>query len=407
MTALPPPRELLERTRRDLLARLLSPHAPFFTASSFPLSALATTPQDDLTLVTRLHALLASDSDVSSPPPALLETLAAIAAVACDAGHERLRILDKDKQLPQGRLGHETLAAIAFLDFPALFAEVKLAAKRPGATALVEFPAKTHAPLPADLARWTALGRAMAALFAERGRPDHCEPLVTRGARETVIDFVFGRLPQTSERLTESNARTQSTDVMTQRTQAFFEHATGNLHVAGYEFVREGIRRLMGEHLFDDADHFQRSDLYSLDALEEDLASSLAPDLERGVAALDLREIYLRRGDGVLSTYAHATCLLASSVANEIREALKAGAKAEHVKLAVRLAERRRPVRVEITPPRRLDVARGDEAILGLVRDLLVRRRLLREPPRTSLIVAARNEQASESSPLAGQASAP
>jgi hypothetical protein len=313
-------------------------------------------------------------------------------------------MLDKDKRLPQGRLGHETLAAIAMLDFPALFGEVKLAAKRPSATALVEFPAKANKGLPVDPTRWASLGRAMATLFAARGRPDHCEPLVTRGARETVIDFVFGRLPQTSERLTESNARTQSTDVMTQRTQALFVHATGDLHVAGYEFVREGIRRLMGEHLFDDADHFQRCDLYSLDAIEEDLASTIAADVERGVIAIELREIYLRRADGVLSTYAHGTCLMLSSVADEVREALGAGAKAEHVKLAVRLADRKRFVRVEITPPRRLDVPRGDETVLGLVRDLLVRRRLLRDAPRTSMVVPRMEDGASEATALAAGA---
>jgi hypothetical protein len=390
----PPPRELLERMRRDVLVRVLAPHRPFLEARGAALEALAATAQDDLSLVSAVHALLASDA--AEPPAALLEVLAALAAVACDAGHERLRMLDRDKQLPQGRLGHETLAAIAMLDFPALFGEVKVAAKRPGATALVEFPAKANRRLPPDPARWGALGRAMASLFAERGRPDHCEPLVTRGARETVIDFVFGRLPQTSERLTESNARTQSTDVWTQRTQAFFEHATGNLHVSGYEFVREGIRRLMGEHLFGDAEHFQRCDLYSLDALEEDLEGAIAPDVERGVAGVELRELYLRRGDGALSTYAHSACLLSSSVAGEIREAFRAGAKAEHVKLALRLVDRKRFVRVEITPPRRLDVPRGDEAVLILVRDLLVHRRLLREAPRTSVVVPPAEEQTTE-----------
>jgi len=397
-----PPRELLERMRRDVLTRVLAPYRAFLDANGVALDALAATPQDDLSRVSALYAVLASDA---APPPApLLETMAALAAVASDAGHERLRMLDKQRMLPQERLGHETLAAIAMLDFPGLFGEVKLVAKRPGTTALVEFPAKAHKGLPVDPARWSALGRAMASLFAERGRPDHCEPLVTRGARETVIDFVFGRLPQTTERLTESNLRTQSTDVWTQRTQAFFEHATGNLHVAGYEFVREGIRRLMGEHLFGDADHFQRCDLYSLDALCEDLARALAPDVERGVLGIELREIALRRADGVLSTYAHGTCLMRSSVTGEIEEAFRAGAKAEHVKLAVRLVDRKRSVRVEITPPRRLDVPRGDEAVLGLVRDVLVRRRLLREAPRTSVVVPLTEEAVREGTALAASA---
>ncbi len=397
-SALPlPPRELLERMRRDVLARVLAPHGDFFDAKGVALSALAATAQDDLSLVGRVYALLASDT--ATPPTALLETLAALAGVACDAGHERLRMLDKHKTLPQGRFGHETLAAIAMLDFPALFGEVKVVAKRPGATALVEFPAKANRGLPVDPTRWAALGRAMASLFAERGRSDHCEPLVTRRARETVIEFVFGRLPQTSERLTESNARTQSTEVWTQRTQALFEHATGALHVAGYEFVREGIRRLMGEHLFGDGDHFQRCDLYSLEALSEDLLLTLAPDVERGVAAIELREIYLRRVDGALSTYAHGACLMGSSVAGEIQEALRAGAKGEHVKLAVRLADRRRAVRVEITPPRRLDVPRSDEAVLDLVRDLLARRRLLREAPRAAGWGEAQRGDAGDVSP--------
>ena len=76
------------------------------------------------------------------------------------------------------------------------------------------------------------------------------------------------------------------------------------------------------------------------------------------------------------------------------------------MKLAMRLADRKRFVRVEITPPRRLDVPRGDEAILGLLRDVLARRRLMREPPRASLVVPMTEEAEGQAGALAGGAAA-
>jgi hypothetical protein len=229
----------------------------------------------------------------------------------------------------------------------------------------------------------------MAEVFASRGRPDFCEARPTWGPRETTIDFVFGRLPTTSERLTDSLARTQGVDTFTQRARAVLLHATGNLQVSGFEFMREAIRRLTGLHLVGDADHFRRFDLYSLAALEEDLASALAPEPDLGVTAIELREATLRRVDGAQSSYAHASSLLASSVAEEIRAALASGARVEHAKLAVTLASRARPVRVEVTPPRKLDVARGDDAVEGAVRALLERKGITKSPVRASMVVPA------------------
>jgi hypothetical protein len=371
-------RELLERVRRDLLVRLVAPYRLVLEAKGVPLDALAATAQDDLALVDALFAFLASDDP--AVPAALVDALGAIAAVACEAGHERLRMLDRDKRLPQGRLGHETLATIAFLDHAALFTEVKVTAKTPAPTARVEYPAKSNKPLPRDPARFAALGKAMAALFASRGRPAYCDPRVTWGEHETVIDFVFGRLPTTNERLTEELTRTQAVDVLTQRARAVITRATGHLGVTGFEFMREGIRRLLGEHVLGDADHFQRVDLYSLLPLEESLVDALAPHPELGVDAIELREIYIRRADGALSIYAHAVNVLASSVEHEVRAALAAGGKVEHAKLAFGLAARKRKVRVEITPPRRLDLARGDGVVESAVRGLLEERAFLRLP---------------------------
>jgi hypothetical protein len=370
--------------RRDVLARLLAPHAAFLSVRGFSLAALGASAQDDLAHVHALADLLAQDPDA---PVALFDTLAAVATVACDAGHERLRALDRTRALPQERLGHETLAALAFLDHPALFAEVKLAAKAPATAALVEYAGASVRTLPRDPARFAALGRAMGEVFAARGRPDYCEARPTWGLRETAIDFVFGRLPQTTERLTEALARTQNVDTFTQRARAVFDHATGNLLVSGYEFMREAIRRLSGLHLLDDADHFRRVDLYSLAPLEEDLAAALAPEPDLGVTAIELREIALRRADGPLSTYAHASGLLETSVADEIRAALRAGARAEYAKLAVVMPSRPRPVRVEISPPRKLDVPRGDDALVDRVKTLLERKGFARAPVRESMVV--------------------
>jgi len=378
--ALPTPRpavsrELLERIRRDVLARVLAPQRDFFAGCDLSLDALAATVQDDLTLVNAAFSCLVERADA---PIDLLTSLAAIEGVASDAGHERLRMVDRDRKLPAERLGHETLAAIAFLDHLPLFAEVKTVAKGPAVAALFEYPGRSKRPLSRDPSRLAALGRSMGTLFGSRGRPPHCAPRLTADERRTTIEFVFGRLPATTERLTETFERTQAVDVFTQRARALVDHKTGHLLVSGYEFMRDGIRRLVGQHLLDDPDFFQVLDVYSLAPLQEALEATLTPEPSLGVEAIELLEIHLRHPDGVRMTYAHDASLLASSVGLQLREALSAGARVSFAKLAVKLAGRKRAVLLRILPPNKLEVARSDEALVDDMRELIARKGFLR-----------------------------
>ena len=211
----PPPmhlvsRELLERVRRDLLARVLEPYRLWLEAKRIKLDALRDSPQDDHALVHPLHDLLNGGDPLL--PPALTAALPALDAVATEWGHEQLRRLDAKKVLPQERLGNETLAAVAYLDHPELFAQVKVGAKPARVTGYTEYTPRALKPLPRDPARFAALGRALGAAFAQRGRPKYCEPLVTHFARESIIDFVFARLPSTTEQLTESLSKADDVD---------------------------------------------------------------------------------------------------------------------------------------------------------------------------------------------------
>ncbi len=372
-------RELLERMQRALLVRLLEPHTLFLEARRVKLAPLAETAQDDLSLVHPLHdALNSGDPQL---PPVLATDLPALDAIATEGGHERLRVADRDKALPQGRVGHETLAAIAYLDHPALFAAARMttaAARTPDAYA--EYEAKSKCAPSFERARLDALGAALAAILALRGRPEFCEALVTRYARETVIDFVFGRLPATHERLTEALARSQVTDVLTRRVRCSIDHETSRLGAQGYPFEREAIRALVGEHLFGDGAHFVASDIYSLAALTRDMEAALSPAPEIGLVRIELRSVRVRRADGVSTTHSYDDDLRASSAADDVRAAIDAGGRVERAKLAIQLAERNTSVVVELAPPDKLTMRRTDDALVDRVRAVLAYKRLMATP---------------------------
>ena len=361
--------ELLERTRRDLLARLLSRQPLFFEKHRFSIAALAATAQDDGSMLQPLFELLnRGDPDL---PPAYAASLVAIESVASDAGHERLRVLDVDKQLPQNRIGHESLAVLAYLDFPDLFAQVKLVAKAATVSAYTEYFAKSNAPLRHEPARFAALARGVGELMAARGRPPFCEPLVSRLPHKTMVDLVIGRLPGTQERLSDDLRRAQFTDVITQRIRFFFHHESCCLGVQGHVYEREGVRRLAGLYLWDDAEHFRKVDVYSLASLAEDLDGALSIDGYSDIEHIELREIWIRRVDGGTKMEKSAVDLRETSADEDIRRALRDGGRVLHVKLMIKLARGGRAVRAEIEPPGKLDMARTDEDVVDIVRGWL------------------------------------
>ncbi len=381
-------REFLERIRRDLLARLLAAqptHALFLHARKIPVDALAASAQDDYTLVYALFALLTSCDPAL--PTDLLDAILAIDAVATPSGHEQLRRLDTAKTLPQERLGDESLATVAWLDARTLFDQVRTAAKAAPAAAYTEYEAAARAPLTRERAKWEALERWLSDRMVERGRPAHCESLVTDLGREARIEFIFGKLPGTHELLDESLTRTQKTQVFTQRLLAFFDHGSCRLGAQGFVFQREAVRAGIGLHLFGDANHFSAAAIYSLDGLR-DLDAALSVEGVPRVEAIELREICLRRVDAHVTMHrvAEKVDLRTTSCERDIREVLAAGGAVENAKLCLTLADgaapgkRGRTVTIEIEPPGKLQMARGDDDVVEIVRELLAVRGYMRLP---------------------------
>ncbi len=378
-------RELLERIRRDLLARVLAPHALFLHARKIPLDALAASAQDDHTLVSALFELLTSDDP--TVPADLVDAVLAIDLVANGAGHEQLRRLDTEKKLPQERLGDETLAAAAWLDARAVFDQVRIVAKPTAAAAYTEYEAATRAPLPRERAPWLSLEGYLGARMKERGRDAFCESHLTNLGRESQIEFIFGKLPGTHEQLDTSLTRTLVTQTLTHRLLAFVDHGSCRLGAQGFVFQREIVRVGMGIHLFGNADHYAAAAIYSLDGLR-DLDTALSCEGLSRIVAIELREIWLRRADGHVTMHraTEKTDLRLTSCARDLREVIAGGGAVEHAKLCLTLAEgaapgkRGRTVTIEIEPPGKLHMARGDDDVVEIVREMLALRGFMRLP---------------------------
>ncbi len=339
-------RELLERIRRDVLARLFEPYRLLLAAKGIDFDALRDSAQDDHTLIHPLHDLV--NSGEAQLPPALVAMAVALDAVGTDWGHEQLRRLDKKKELPQAWLGSETLAAIAWLDHAPLFAQVRVGAKSNRVTTYKEYLPRSHKPLPRAPEPFAALGKAMGEVFAARGRPEFCEPIVTHYAHNSVIDFVFGRLPGTVEQLTTSLKRETGTQVITQRLRALFHNLTGALAVQGRAFEQETIRRLAGLHFDGRPESLLR---------DERLRPRFVFDrprrrAERGRRSRGPVDRAPRDLDPARGRPAHRARpvrgLLKTSCEADIRAALRAGGTVEKVKLWVKLDVRAQPATVEI-----------------------------------------------------------
>ncbi len=309
-----PPRTFFLHLSRPLLSRLLAPFAPYLAAPGFPRDSLSTTPPDDPAPVharfTLLDAAHASPPSPDDPPPpddaatllALFERLAAVARAASPAGREALIKIDTERRLPP-RFGAEDLAVTAALDFPDLFAAIRVAASADAIKSFVLYRAHPDSDPRFD---GPAIGGATSYLsqwFDARHRSAHCDIFVRRRGGEIHFEIAHGKTPATHELIDESLAIKVVTQVTTARSYAIYYEESRVLAVHALEFIKDGIRRSFGHGCGTGADYFAKSALLLDTKPLVDLDAALAPDPALGVTEVELRRIDVMAKDKSFASY--------------------------------------------------------------------------------------------------------
>jgi len=374
-------RAVLDRCEHPLLARLLRPHASYFSDAGVDLNALALADQDDRTLPRRIYAVL---NDPNAPPPnaaltELLSTLDTLSNVPAE-----LRRLDTERVLPRGTHGPEQLALVALLSAPELAARARGVAAREASNKLVEYAPKSPLPPVSFDAREVAKIREdLAAAFESIDHTRYCSVDVDVRSAYVDIEIEHGALPRTREIIDPELLKTaQTTDVTAQRSYARFHRKTGRIAVrAARETLKSLLLRSFGAALFGDGDLFHAAGLYDL-APFSDLESALSHDGIPGLVRVELRMLLVNGPEHWLEIGSNTTDIRKTAL-DQITLALTR-AKPSAVKLFLFLeGVKKKRVKVEIAADGKhnsVDYPRNDPAVVPIIDCYLRARRILSEP---------------------------
>ena len=376
------PRVFLERVSRALLVRLALPHAPLLEAHGLSLAALAASPQTDRTHVDALWRLL------GAAPPELAEIrddLIAVADVGSAAGHEILLTRDHDKRIDPD-LGAEDAAALARLDFPALFEIARpQVAGQAQARRFASFRPRKPLPHPEDGECRAAFEKRMSEELVSRGRSDYFRRHDSRIGGERHMDLVYGRLASARDLLGKSGGAghevtAQVTNRTTERAHAIFHDDTCRLDVAGHDWMKELVRRVYGETHFGSAAHFEGGETFTLAPLAN-LEAALSAEGVSGLKKVELQQLEVEVGgeNGAwVAVGARSNCLKSAAGAYALR-ALDDGA-ACMATFHLFFAGRPRALTVKLALPGSLELDRRDPQKVQLVREWLLLRGFMQLP---------------------------
>ncbi len=347
-----PPRPFSLHLSRPLLIRLLTPFAPVLSALSFPLSTLTTAPPDDPAPIHALFTLLDTAHTSASPPDALLPLFTLLAAGARGASPPRRDARSKrdTARLLPPRLGPEDLAATAALDFPDLFAAVRVAAAADAIKSFVLYRAHADSEPCFDPAAITATTSYLSQWFEARHRSARCDVFVRRRAGEVHFEIAHGKTPATQELIDESLAIKVVTQVTTARSYAIYYEESRVLAVHALEFIKDGIRRSFGHGCGAGADYFAKSALLIDTKPLLDLDAALAPDRALGVTDVELRRIDVMARDKSFASYFAGKGDVRHTEQNKMLRVAHGleGAYVRYVKLGVEIDGAKRTLLVEL-----------------------------------------------------------
>jgi len=377
-------RAVLDRCDHALLARLLRPHAAFFTAAGVDLNALAQSEQDDRTLPRRIYSVVNDASaTATSLPAALVDVLSSLDTLANVRGE--LKRLDTEGVLPHATHGPENLALTALLSAPEIAARARQVAVRDASHKFMEYAPRS--PLPPvtfdepTIAKIRAhLGKALEAIDHSR----YCEIGVDVRAAYVDFEFEHGTRPRTREVInTESLQTTQTTDVTAQRSYVRFHRSSGRLalHATG-DTLKNLLRQSLGEALFGDADLFHVAGLYDL-APFSDLERALSNEAVLNLTRVELRLLRIT-GERHWQEFGSGSDDIRKVIPEESISAALARGRVAAVKLFLFMdGVKKKRVKVELSANGRnnsIDYPRTDADVVEVIEDYLRARRILSEP---------------------------
>jgi hypothetical protein len=240
-----------------------------------------------------------------------------------------------------------------------------------------------------------------------RGRSDFFKVHEWRSANERHMEIVYGRLATARDIIGKTNdgvhdVTDQKTDRTSERAHAVFHEDTFRLEVAGYDWMKELVRRVLGETHFGTHAHFEGGETISLSPLFVDLTAALAIDGVPGLRKVELQELWIDLGghDGAWVGIGARSDAMRGAAASYALRAMSEGKPTEATFL-LHVALKTRPVKLKIASPRRLDFDRRDPNVVRIVRDWLLARGFMTMP-------GQRSESAGEHAPASvGAASEP
>jgi hypothetical protein len=199
------------------------------------------------------------------------------------------------------------------------------------------------------------------------------------------MELVYGRLASARDLIGKTgnaghDVTAQVTDRTSERAHAVFHDDTLRLDVAGYDWMKELVRRVLGETHFAAATHFQGDETITLAPLA-DLGAALSADEIPGLKKVELQELWIDLGgeNGAwVAVGARGDCMKGAS-SDYVARALSDGASSEATFL-LHLTTRARPLKLKLVPPRRLEFDRRDARVVRVVRDWVVGRGFMSVP---------------------------
>ena len=344
---------ILEGVSPPLLARLLEPHAAFLSGANLALD-------DSPATIARLHRLLAGE-DV---PDDLVDALLQIEALADEDNHDDMLAQAGTEQLDlfarAKRLSTEDLAFTIYLDHRDVFQAAAPALGTERVTRFVEFCGQPPSAPPSlsSRTRKERLLEAMRGWFSGRHRTGYVEIEIVETEAEFNFHIVHGRPEKRRTVISEDECkRTNLSYIPDKHDLVIYDARTHKLCVnAQFAIENNFYRRAIGEVYFGHADHFQPRSVFTGAPIQEEGPAALSIEGVDGLRSVTLRELVIERPR-------HATVFFkGDDLSKELqsrheREVIRSGTIA-HMRFALGVAGRTRPLKVEVSLPNTLSYDR-------------------------------------------------